>query len=477
MNLTRIFNPRVVVVIGDKQKNNYMWLQAMKTFKGKVYSVQTNTNEIANIEVMGIKNYLSILDVPDEVDYVVFSIPRKVVPRVLKECIQKKVGGVMMFTAGYAETLTDEGINLQKEITDIARANNLLIVGPNCMGIYNPEIGLRHNECQLSYSGGKVGFIAQSGTFATFFSLASIVNGIKINKSVSYGNGIILDSTDYLEYFAADNGIEVIGIYIESIRDGKRFLKTLRETTIKKPVVIWKGGQTSDGARATASHTGSIAESITTWDTLIKQNGAIRVDTLEEMIDTVKGLLYIKPATGNRVAVITMTGGPSVSMTDAFVKAGFSIPLLTEESNKELGSFFDIIGGSYRNPLDIISSWHFSDEILLRILRILEKDNNIDSILMDLSHLFIMQRMIRGEAENSKIESMLCTLKEFKDQSKKPFLVTFNPLHQEVYATHFKESLLQKGIATFFSYNNAANTLSKVVRYHLFRYNNNRGKA
>ncbi|MCX6012960.1 MAG: CoA-binding protein [Chloroflexi bacterium] len=474
LNLDRIFNPHVVVVIGDKQKNNYMWLQSMKAFKGKVYSVQTNEKEIAGIEAMGIQNYRSILDVPDEVDYVVISVPRKAVPQVLKDCIQKKVGGVGMFTAGYAETLTDEGISLQKEITDLARANNLLIVGPNCMGIYNPEIGLRHNECQLSYNSGKVGFIAQSGTFAVFFSLAGMVNGIKINKSVSYGNGIILDSTDYLEYFAADKGIDIIGIYIESIKDGRRFLKALGEVTVKKPVVIWKGGQTSEGARATASHTGSMAESLVVWDALIKQTGAIRVDTLEEMIDVVKGFLYIKPVTGNNVAIITMTGGPSVSMTDAFVKKGFKVPLLTEDSYRELGSFFDIIGGSYRNPLDIISSWHFSEDTLLRILKILEKDSNIDSIVMDLSHLFILQRMIRGEKENHKIESMLGVLKAFKDDCKKPFFVTFNPLHQEVYAAGFKESLTRKGVASFHSYESAANALSQVVRYNLFRYNYNK---
>ena len=197
--LDRVFNPRSVAVVGDKQALSYMWLRALSHFQGKVYSVQIDPNELPGIVKLGVQNYPNLKDIPGPVDYVIAAVPRAVAPLIVKDCIQKDVGGVCFFTSGFAETGTEEGMRLQQVVTNLAREGGLLVIGPNCVGVYNPKIGLRHNPVQAYGEGGNVGFIAQSGTHATLFTLAGTVNGIKFSKSVSYGNAAVLDNTDDLE--------------------------------------------------------------------------------------------------------------------------------------------------------------------------------------------------------------------------------------------------------------------------------------
>ncbi|MFQ5875473.1 MAG: CoA-binding protein, partial [Dehalococcoidia bacterium] len=369
----RIFDPKSVAVVGDKGQAGYMWLNSMSTFRGSVYSVQLDEREIPGIEALGIKNYKSLLDIPGPVDYVVVAVPRKISPMILEDLIAKNVGGATFYTSGFAETATEEGIALQKALTQRAREANFMLVGPNCMGIYVPEIGLRFSTEQPAGEGGQVGWIGQSGTHSMNFSLLGAVHGIKVSKMVSFGNAIVLDSPDYLEYMGQDPETRIIGMYVEGFKDGRLFFETLRRVAGEKPVVLWKGGQTGDGARAVASHTASLATEASVWDSLIKQCGAITVDSLEEMIDIIKALLYIKPSTGTRMGIMALTGGQSVVSADAFAKAGLQVPLLTETSYEELSTFFSVIGASYRNPFDISSNLP-DHNILVRLLEILERD-------------------------------------------------------------------------------------------------------
>ena len=173
--LNRAFNPRTIAVVGDKRAMGYLWLNAMKTFQGKVYSVQVDPNEIPGIEAMGVPNYKSLLEIADEIDYVVCAVPRPVAARIIADCAAKKVGSVMLFTSGFAETETEDGIAAQEQITQMAREAGLLLIGPNCMGIYNRRLGVRHSTDQAVGDAGNVGFISQSGTHAINFSLVGAV--------------------------------------------------------------------------------------------------------------------------------------------------------------------------------------------------------------------------------------------------------------------------------------------------------------
>ena len=478
--LERAFNPRSVAVIGDKKENNnYSFLRAQATFSGNVYSVNVDPREFPGIEALGVKNYMSLSDVPDPVDYAIVAVPREVAPIIVKNCIEKNVGGASFFTSGFAETRSKEGIELADTITKMAKDGGLNLIGPNCMGIFNPKIGLRNTPDQYAGNEGSVGFISQSGGHALNFSIVGYNNGISISKLVSYGNGYILDSTDYFEYLLRDDETKIIALYVEGIKDGRRFFNLLREGTQRKPILIWKGGQTKEGSVATASHSGSMAESSLMWDTVIKQSGAIKTDNLEELVDTVMMLLYAPPVKRNRVGLISLSGGQCVNMTDVFAKHGFIAPLLTDRSYKELSSILALVGASYRNPIDLGGNLSLAEstrrallgggdipsrERLVDItLDILDNDDNVDSIIIEMS-AYLMEWF--EETYPGFADYFYTSLANFRKKSKKPLVVIIPPSKIEVGAFEMKNILLEKNIPSFPSFPRGADALGKVLQYY-----------
>ncbi|MCH7580152.1 MAG: CoA-binding protein, partial [Chloroflexi bacterium] len=284
-SLARALNPKVIVVVGDKRMNGYMWLRNMKDFSGKVYSVQLDPKEIPGIEEMGVQNFTSLADVPGDIDYVLCAVPRQISPRIIADCAARGVGGVALFTSGFAETGEEEGATLQAELGEIARDASLALIGPNCMGVYNAKLGVRQSGEQLTGEAGPVGFISQSGTHAINFSLTGAAQGVRISTSISIGNVEVLDVPDYVDYLTQDDDTKVIAMYVEGTKDGRRLFESLRRATAKKPVVVWKGGVTEAGARATASHTASLATSTAIWDAVVKQAGAIATISIDDTVD------------------------------------------------------------------------------------------------------------------------------------------------------------------------------------------------
>jgi acyl-CoA synthetase (NDP forming) len=466
--LRRVFHPRSVAVVGDKRALGYLWLHNMRTFQGSLYSVQIDPNEIPGIEALGIPNYQSLLDIPGEIDYVVCAVPRAVAPRIVADCVKKKVGGVTLFTSGFAETGEEEGIRLQEEIARLARENGLVLVGPNCMGIYNPALGVRQSAEQPTGEGGPVGFISQSGTHAINFSLLSAARGVRMSKSVSMGNGAVVDVSDYLEFLADDEETRIIALYLEGVRDGRRFFRVLREATQRKPVVIWKGGQTEAGQRGAASHTAALATGSAVWQALVRQTGVISTDNLDETVDAVEALLYLKPGTGYGVGLMATTGGQSVVIADAFAREGLEAPLLTAASYERLASFFNIIGGSYRNPLDIGGTigWGGSIGNLVRVLDILNEDEHIDAVVLETGSGFIARRW---RADPKALEETLDALVAYQERSPKPFLTIMHPGHLEAIVAELRERVTARGIASFASFESAARALRCFLDHHRFR--------
>jgi len=466
--LDRALNPKVVAVVGDKKAMGYMWLHAMKPFSGKLYSVQIDPNEIPGIEELGVTNYKSLADVPEEIDYVLCAVPRPVAWRIVTDCVAKKVGGVALFTSGFAETETEDGIEAQAKVTEIAREGDLLLIGPNCMGIYNRRLGVRHSTDQPSGDAGNVAFIGQSGTHTINFSLVGSVHGIKCSKTVSFGNAVLLDAPDYIDYFAQDPESEVIAMYIEGVKDGPRLLASLKAAAKRKPVVVWKGGTTAAGGRAVYSHTASLATAPAIWDAAMRQAGVIQTDNLDETIDAVKALVHCKPTSGRRMGLIAMTGGQSVVITDAFEREGLEVPLLTAASYEKLASFFNIIGGSYRNPLDAGGTigMGFVPGNLQRLFDILEEDESVDAVALEISGTFMARRMRQSPAI---MEALIETLAGQKEKSAKPFLVIAHPSHVEDVMSELRGKLLERGVATFTSFGAAARATAKAISYWRFR--------
>ncbi len=452
--LDRAFNPKCLVIIGDRP--NGLWFRMLGNFKGKAYSVQVNPETAKEIEEAGIKNYTSLLDIPEPVDLVIVSTPRGAALDILEDCIRKDVGAAHFFTAGFSETDSKEWSEVERKIAERAKQASLHLVGPNCMGIYNPATGIGQNIWKYTGSLSPVAMISQSGTNATTFGQLANIQGLDINKSVSYGNGIVLDSPDYLEYFGQDKEIEVIAMYLEGVKDGRRFMRVLKEVSARKPVVIWKGGRTSEGERAIASHTGSLAISQTVWETALKQCGAVQVGNIEELIDTIKALLYLPPVCGDRVGIAGGSGGQSVAIADAFGDVGLKLPRLTKESYDELDKFFNLVGAGYPNPIDTGGA---NRRQLKHIMEILEKDPNIDNLVLQSGG-----RWFTWDTTSEDFD----ILAGIKERSRKPVMAVYPFSTPEDMKRVMKDTreFQKRGIPAFPSFERGARALKNALDYY-----------
>ncbi len=462
--LDRAFNPRCVVVVGDSLYNDFHWLRNMKTFKGRLYSVQLNPQTIETIKAMGVENYTSLLDIPGPIDLVVVAAPRAVALNILEDCIRKDVAVVHYYTSGFSETGTEEGRRLERQLAERARQANINLVGPNCMGLFNPAVGIRQGFGQYTGVSGPVGFISQSGTHAIVFSLEMHLQGVEISKSVSFGNGIVLDASHYLEYLVRDEETKVIGMYLEGLRDGARFFRVLREVTAQKPVVIWKGGRTEEGGRAIASHTGSLAAPQVVWEAAVKQCGAINVSRQEELVDTLKALLFLPPVQGDRVGITGGSGGQSVAIADVFAEAGLKVPELTPESYRKLDKFYNLIGGGYRNPVD---TGNQNQREIKSILKIIERDANIDNLALLIAVGWLNPRQLR---------SFLTLLSGIKKRTQKP-VMTIIPFFTPKDMQRAREVTLKfqdAGIPTFSTIERSARALRNALDYYRFQNDSDR---
>jgi acyl-CoA synthetase (NDP forming) len=463
-NLRRAFDARAVAVIGDKRVGGYLWLRAMSRFSRKLYSVQIDPNEIPGIEAMGIANCKSLAEVPEPIDYAISAVPRQVAPRILKDCVAAGVKGIGFFTSGFSETGEELGVKLERELQATAAGSDIALIGPNCMGLYNPSIGLCNFPDQNIGSGGDVCFISQSGTHCINFCSQASVRGIRINKAASIGNVLMLEAADYLDLMADDPATRAIGMYVEGVRDGRRFFDSLRRAAARHPVVVWKGGMTEAGARATFSHTGSLATAAAVWHALMVQSGAVSVSSLDAMLDAIELLARGRLVAGRGMGLVAMTGGQSVVITDTFASAGLEVPALSQASYDELKGFFNIIGGSYRNPLDAggtIGMGHDQGN-LDRILDILERDPVIEAIVLEIGTGL---RAARWPTHEEELTSLLDQLAEFNRRSHKAFAVILHPAHLEVIVAGAKDLARARGLVVFDSFERAAAAFGVAAEY------------
>jgi acyl-CoA synthetase (NDP forming) len=347
------------------------------------------------------------------------------------------------------------GIKLEGDLKALATASDIALVGPNCMGLYNPAIGLSNFPDLNVGVRGDVCFISQSGTHSINFCSQAPARGIRINKAASIGNVLMIEAADYIDVMAGDEATRVIGMYVEGVRDGRRFFESLKRAAQAHPVVVWKGGMTDAGARATFSHTGSLATPATVWTAMVRQSGAVSVAGLDAMLDAVEMLARGKAVTGRGMGLVAMTGGQSVVITDTFATAGLEIPTLSPASYEELKSFFNIIGGSYRNPLDaggtIGGGVHTGN--LERILQILDRDPVIDAIVLEVGTGLRAQRWATHEDE---LTGLLDQLAQFSRATSKPFVLILHPAHVETIVVRAKQLARERGLVVFDSFERSA---------------------
>jgi acyl-CoA synthetase (NDP forming) len=329
-DLDRLFYPRGIAVIGASDtygRGSSMFLRSLLDlgYEGGLYPVNVSANSAA----MGLPAFKRVVDIPGPVDYAIVGVPAKATLGVVADCIEKGVPYIHFFTAGFSELQTEKGARLERELVELARGKTRLI-GPNCMGAYCAESRIGFDSSHTGES-GDVAFISQSGGHAINFIRRTGERGLKLSKGISYGNACDLSSIEFLEYFADDEKTAIIGIYIEGTKDGRKFFETLKAAAKKKPVIIWKGGRTPDGANAAASHSGALAGAFEIWKSMIKQAGAILVDDDNEMLDLMLGLKHLSLPAGVNTALVTTGGGNSVVAADKCDGLGLNLPPLSED--------------------------------------------------------------------------------------------------------------------------------------------------
>jgi acyl-CoA synthetase (NDP forming) len=373
--LEYVFNPRSVAVIGASS-NFAKWghdviarILASRQER-KVYPINTGSPEI-----LGIRAYKSVTDVPAPVEFAVIVIPFPGVPTVMRECVEKEVKAALIITAGLGEAGA-QGAQIEAEIVQIARKGGLRFVGPNCMGHFNTAADLFTVRGGFDIEEGSIGLISQSGGFAMEIIRAGLDAGVGFSKCVSSGNEADLHFEDYLEYLAYDKETKVIVGYIEGLREARRFLKLAKEITLKKPIVVMKVGRTSAGAMAARSHTGALAGQDAVYDRAFKQAGVIRVDEIHQIFDIAAALLRQPLPRGKRVGILSAGGGHGVVASDACLRAGLEVaslsPATIEELNRVLPSRWP-----HANPVDTVAAGFVTYPSLWPLM----EDDNIDSVL------------------------------------------------------------------------------------------------
>jgi acyl-CoA synthetase (NDP forming) len=463
-----MFHPKSLAVVGAKRSirkgiPRLFGRIAAFGFSGRLYPINPNAEEIE-----GYKAYPNLVSVPESVDLVIISVPASRVPDALRDCVASGSKNVHIFTAGFKETGEEEGVKLQEEIEKIAREGALRVVGPNCMGLYVPNSRMATWLC-ASKESGPVAFISQSGGHAQDFThFATKQFGIQFNKVISFGNAMTLDSTDFLDYLAYDDETRIITMYIEGVKDGRRLLYQLEEINQKKPIIIMKGGVTESGARAVASHTGSLAGGENIWNAVFKQSGAVRVDSLEQMADVAFAFLNLGESRGRRVAVVGIGGGVGVTAADSCAQEGLELPPLPEEIITKIREFTPPAGNMIRNPID--NRMAFADLSLLgRMLDLLAVAQDIDMFIISL-HLdwFI------GIGEGGQIEKTARYIAESAREHTggKPLVAVWRqylPIPEMVdHRINFERTLLKAGIPVYEGLPKAAFVLSKLAEYHEF---------
>jgi len=463
--LEYLFHPQGIAVVGVSQNPANLGRQfflplIQLQYKGNLYPVGLEDSEIA-----GLKIYKSILDIPEPIDYVICCIPASATPQLVEDCVKKKVKVVQFFTSGFSETGEEEGKELEQKLLDIARRGGVRLIGPNCLGIYCPSQGLTFLNTTPSLArSGQVGFLAQSGGNSRELIEIGSVRGIYYSKGISFGNACDLNESDFLEYFTQDKETKIIGVYIEGVKDGRRFFRALRAAARIKPTIILKGGQTEAGSQAALSHTGSLAGNEIVWQAICQQTGAMLVNDLDEMMDLMLAFSYVKRPRGRRLGVVGFGGGRSVQSADDCERARLSVPSFPPEIRQKLREFTPEAGTSVRNPVDS-SPFVFWDPLLFsQTLEIVESYDGVDSLLVYLPMAFAF--VDRGE---QLIRVQVEAIKDFKAKSRKPLIVALlsgGIPHMLRLDFELQRILLDAGIPVYPSLGRAACALSRFVKYY-----------
>lgn len=407
------FNAKSVALIGaspevGKIGNSVMESLAKHDYKGKVFPV----NAKGYPEIMGVKAYKNLMEIEEPVDVVIVTVDLKFVPDLLVECGKKNIHNMVVISGGGKE-LGGERAAIEKRVQDLSRELKVRIIGPNCIGIFNGE-----NRLDCAFQGhlrmlrpkqGNVSFLSQSGTVGIAFMETS--DSFGLSKMISYGNRSDVDEADMIHYLAQDPSTNVIGLYVEGLGDGRKFMNSAKNVIkqYQKPIVVFKNGRSTKGAKQAASHTGSLGGSFAVISGAFEQTGIISVDSYEELTSSLKALTWQPVPNGNKIAMVTNGAGPIIAAIDNFERLNLELAQLSDQTKKSFKEHYPatyVIG----NPCDVTGSAS-ADDYRFAIQAFMD-DPNIDIIMP----WFVFQ-------DDPLEEKIVDILADFQKQKKKPILV------------------------------------------------------
>lgn len=395
-----IFSPKSVAVLGASKTpgkvGHDIFFNILKGgYTGTLYPVNPTAQSIHCI-----KAYPSILDIPDDVDLAMVILPPRIALKAVEECVEKCVKGVVIVSAGFRE-VSGEGVEIENKILAICREAGIRLVGPNCLGVINPNKNVRLNA---SFSArmpeqGNISFISQSGALCTAVLDFAADRGFGFSKFVSTGNKADLNELDLLQYFHEDLQTEVIMVYMEELRNsGQHFIDQVKEITSgdrPTPILVIKSGRTSAGSKAAASHTGSLAGTEAVYDAIFEEAGIIRVDSVDDLFDFANAFAAKKMPNGNKVAIVTNAGGPGIVATDVTVTSGLKLAEFSSETVEVLVSHLPPTANIH-NPVDVIGD--AAQDRYENALNAVIRDENVDAALVILTPQSMTNAMGTAEA-------------------------------------------------------------------------------
>jgi acetyltransferase len=379
--LDSFFEPRSVAVIGASREPGKVGHDVLRNliqygYPGKIYPINPKAQE-----VLGLPCFPTVKDPPGPVDLAVIVIPAKLALDAMRDCAAKKVPAVIIITAGFKET-GREGAELERKVVDLARANQMQIVGPNCLGLINTAFSLNASFAAGMPKKGDIAFLSQSGAFGTAILDWAIGEEIGFSKFVSVGNKADVDETTLIEAIGADRDSRVMLGYVESIQKGAEFMRVARSVTRRKPVILFKSGMTAAGARAASSHTGALAGSDNAYAAAFKQCGVLRASEVVDMFDWGLAFSYQKEIAGNHIALVTNAGGPGIIATDAVERSLLAMAPLSKETVEGLRAALPPTANFY-NPIDVLGD--AKAERYDTALRAALKDPNVNGVIVILT--------------------------------------------------------------------------------------------
>ncbi|MFH0749233.1 MAG: acetate--CoA ligase family protein [Candidatus Bathyarchaeota archaeon] len=385
--LEALFQPSSIAIIGASPEQGKVGHEIVRNilnsgFKGKIFPINPSFTN-----VLGLKCYSRVFDVPDMIDLGLVAVPARIVPSVVEDSGKKGLKALIVISSGFKES-GGEGARLEKQIVDLCKQYNVRLLGPNCLGLVDTHLPVNASFAATMPLKGNIAFVSQSGALGTAILDWTLRQKIGLSKFVSIGNKADLDETDILWSLADDDTTKVILLYLEGINRGEQFIEAAEKVSFKKPVVVLKSGVTVEGARAVSSHTGSLAGSDMAFSLAFKKAGVIRVNTAEELFDVAKVFSTQPIPKGPNVAIVTNAGGPGILATDACEKYGLRLAPISPEIVEELRRQLPPAAGFF-NPIDIIGDadskrYQFAIETIL-------KSNDVHNLLVILTPQAVTQ--------------------------------------------------------------------------------------